>query len=527
MKVRCSGRGCPRKTAMSTPARKCGSSACAGSSAGCARAPASTWPSRGLATSGATCASSCARKKRAAAARLLPLSRRAQAQEVPVTGVRQLVLVLVLGLASFGALFAAAQGRQRFEPRAQPGRQARRQGGGARGRQRERGGPRPRRAAAGHARAQAPAGASAGSRSRSRSPSWRPRWSTRSLPPRRSTTRRRPLPPTLHRLRRATRARASTTPADPMSEHTPTKAPPRRRRAPTEVAGHRLLRPLEGSHATWEIPSDDPNRMQLLVLGRARKGQERSARTAFHRQLRARTSLLPSAPGLDRRRRGEPARPLRGGVAPARASALVADRRGAARPGAGIPAAHGRGRRSRRRAHALADPHRPHAARRVRGVRPARLGLAHRLRHRPQPAAARVRACRLPVPRGAARRAAAAREQRLLAGLHRPHLPVRIGAVRTPVEPRGHAGPAARDAAAPHGGPAGAARCRGCRARLRAVEDAGGAARARPARWCARSARRSASCTTARDRPAATAAAASAAAPPTPRSRFAARSPWP
>ncbi len=77
-----------------------------------------------------------------------------------------------------------------------------------------------------------------------------------------------------------------------MSEHTPTKVPPRRRRAPTEVAGHRLLRPLEGSHATWEIPSEDPNRMQLLVLGRARKGQERSARTAFHRQLRARTSLL-------------------------------------------------------------------------------------------------------------------------------------------------------------------------------------------------------------------------------------------
>ena len=77
-----------------------------------------------------------------------------------------------------------------------------------------------------------------------------------------------------------------------MSEHTPTKTPPRRRRAPTEVAGHRLLRPLEGSHATWEIPSDDPQRMQLLVLGRARKGQERPARTAFHRQLRARTSLL-------------------------------------------------------------------------------------------------------------------------------------------------------------------------------------------------------------------------------------------
>jgi serine/threonine-protein kinase len=77
-----------------------------------------------------------------------------------------------------------------------------------------------------------------------------------------------------------------------MSEHTPTKTPTRRRRAPTEVAGHRLLRPLEGSHATWEIPSDDPERLQLLVLGRARKGQERSARTAFHRQLRARTSLL-------------------------------------------------------------------------------------------------------------------------------------------------------------------------------------------------------------------------------------------
>ena len=77
-----------------------------------------------------------------------------------------------------------------------------------------------------------------------------------------------------------------------MSEHAPTKTPTRRRRAPTEVAGHRLLRPLEGSHATWEIPSDDPERVQLLVLGRARKGQERAARTAFHRQLRARTSLL-------------------------------------------------------------------------------------------------------------------------------------------------------------------------------------------------------------------------------------------
>ena len=76
-----------------------------------------------------------------------------------------------------------------------------------------------------------------------------------------------------------------------MSERASTKTPTRRRRAPTEVAGHRLLRPLEGSHATWEVPSDDPRRMQLLVLGRARKGQERSARTAFHRQLRARTSL--------------------------------------------------------------------------------------------------------------------------------------------------------------------------------------------------------------------------------------------
>ena len=42
-------------------------------------------------------------------ARLVPLSQRAQAPEVPVTGLRQLVLVLVLGLASFGALFAAAK----------------------------------------------------------------------------------------------------------------------------------------------------------------------------------------------------------------------------------------------------------------------------------------------------------------------------------------------------------------------------------------------------------------------------------
>ena len=77
-----------------------------------------------------------------------------------------------------------------------------------------------------------------------------------------------------------------------MSEHTPTKTPPRRRRAPTKVAGHQLLRPLEGSHATWEIPSDDPARIQLLVLGRARKGQESASRITFHRQLRARASLL-------------------------------------------------------------------------------------------------------------------------------------------------------------------------------------------------------------------------------------------
>jgi hypothetical protein len=77
-----------------------------------------------------------------------------------------------------------------------------------------------------------------------------------------------------------------------MTDHTSTKAPPRRRRAPTEVAGHRLVRPLEGSHATWELHSEDPRRIQLLVLGRVRKSEERAARTAFHRQLRARTSLL-------------------------------------------------------------------------------------------------------------------------------------------------------------------------------------------------------------------------------------------
>jgi hypothetical protein len=77
-----------------------------------------------------------------------------------------------------------------------------------------------------------------------------------------------------------------------VSEHTHTKTPPRRRRAPTEVAGHRLVRPLEGSHATWEVPTQDPTRIELLVLGRARKGQERAARTAFERQLRERGSLL-------------------------------------------------------------------------------------------------------------------------------------------------------------------------------------------------------------------------------------------
>jgi len=53
-----------------------------------------------------------------------------------------------------------------------------------------------------------------------------------------------------------------------------------------------LLRPLEGSHATWEVPSDDPDRMQLLVLGPARRGEEGEQRTAFERLLNSRTSLL-------------------------------------------------------------------------------------------------------------------------------------------------------------------------------------------------------------------------------------------
>jgi serine/threonine-protein kinase len=77
-----------------------------------------------------------------------------------------------------------------------------------------------------------------------------------------------------------------------VKERTPTKAPPRRRSAPTKIAGHRLLRPLEGSHATWEVQCDDPKRLELLVLGRARKGREEASRTAFHRQLKARASLL-------------------------------------------------------------------------------------------------------------------------------------------------------------------------------------------------------------------------------------------
>jgi serine/threonine protein kinase len=77
-----------------------------------------------------------------------------------------------------------------------------------------------------------------------------------------------------------------------VKERNPTKAPPRRRSAPTKIAGHRLLRPLEGSHATWEVQGDDPKRLELLVLGRARKGREEASRTAFHRQLKARASLL-------------------------------------------------------------------------------------------------------------------------------------------------------------------------------------------------------------------------------------------
>ncbi len=76
-----------------------------------------------------------------------------------------------------------------------------------------------------------------------------------------------------------------------MSERTPTKSPTRRRSAPTRIAGHQLLRPLEGSHATWEVPSDDPKRIELLVLGRARKGEQPEVRTAFDRRLRARASL--------------------------------------------------------------------------------------------------------------------------------------------------------------------------------------------------------------------------------------------
>ncbi len=76
-----------------------------------------------------------------------------------------------------------------------------------------------------------------------------------------------------------------------MSEHTPTKTPSRRRAAPTRIAGHHLLRPLEGSHATWEVPSDDPKRIELLVLGRARKSDEPEVLTAFDRRLRARASL--------------------------------------------------------------------------------------------------------------------------------------------------------------------------------------------------------------------------------------------
>ena len=39
------------------------------------------------------------------------------------------------------------------------------------------------------------------------------------------------------------------------------------------------------------MPSDDPKRIELLVLGRARKGEQPEVRTAFDRRLRARASL--------------------------------------------------------------------------------------------------------------------------------------------------------------------------------------------------------------------------------------------
>jgi serine/threonine protein kinase len=75
-------------------------------------------------------------------------------------------------------------------------------------------------------------------------------------------------------------------------------SPPRAPKAPAPtakpaktVAGHRLLRPLEGSPSTWEVHSDDPKRLLLLTLGAepgARGGEDRRG---FQRLLRARASL--------------------------------------------------------------------------------------------------------------------------------------------------------------------------------------------------------------------------------------------
>ena len=119
VKVRCSGRGCPRKTAIEHAGAQ------VGRPRALARAPAAhghpplrghhaAWLHRALR------AHPPPSQEAAAAARLLHLARRAQAPEVPVTGLRQVVLVLVVGLASFGALFAAAKADSDSSPAPSP-----------------------------------------------------------------------------------------------------------------------------------------------------------------------------------------------------------------------------------------------------------------------------------------------------------------------------------------------------------------------------------------------------------------------
>jgi serine/threonine protein kinase len=69
------------------------------------------------------------------------------------------------------------------------------------------------------------------------------------------------------------------------------KAPAPTAKSPQTVAGHRLLRPLEGSPSTWEVHSDDPKRLMLLTLGAEPGASGDEDRRSFLRHLRARASL--------------------------------------------------------------------------------------------------------------------------------------------------------------------------------------------------------------------------------------------